>query len=62
MKKNSTMCTEIRCFYAEIPHAMWKLKLMGYMLDDIVKTRINATEYQITALKEIRNKNLRRIK
>jgi hypothetical protein len=34
---------------------MWKLKLMGYMLDDIVKTRINATEYQITALKYASN-------
>ncbi len=54
MKKyNNTMCTEIRCSYVEIPHIMWKLKLMGYTLDDIVKNRINATEYQITALKEV---------
>lgn len=52
-KKCNTMCTEIICSYVEIPHTMWKLKLMGYMLDDIVKIRINATEYQITALKEV---------
>lgn len=53
MTRSNTMYTEIKCSYVEVPHTMWKLKLMGYMLDDIVKTRINATEYQITALKKV---------
>lgn len=52
MTKISTIYTEIRCSYTEIPHVMWKLKLMGYALNDIVKRRINANEYQITAIKE----------
>lgn len=52
MTKNNNAYTEFRCSYVEIPHTIWKLKLMGYTLDDIVKIRINATEYQIIALKE----------
>lgn len=51
MTRSNTTYTEIRCSYMEIPHTIWKLILMGYVPDDIVKIRGNATEYQITAIK-----------
>lgn len=52
MKNTNGTVTEIICTYAERPHAILKMKRLGFSLDDITITRLDARTYSVLGKKQ----------
>ena len=50
---NYTTMEMLNVDYIEIPHAIWKFKLNGFNVEDIVKIRISACRYNLFAKKKL---------